>query len=400
MYWLLNSVVTLGPLILGTYISIRKKLTKKTKIVVWIICVSICFCNIWQELIEKKEKNKETKTKDYYYQLNEEQYLYSIGYTKPDVKGLGKNPLLKHYFREAQSYEGEFKFKEAIEEYKRCKSHPKATAENKFEANILISYCYIMLSETKKAEIYFKKALDESKRIEDKDKMLKAKASTLSNLGIIHSINKPDKALKYYKEALEIHRKIGDTSRIEIGLNNISYIYNILDKPEKALEYKIEYLEIQKKIQKKTQNNRVERGIAWALGDIGHIYIDLRKPSEALKYSEEALEIHKKIGDTLGELRIATNLESIGSLYSDLGKPDEALKCHTEALEIYKKNGFKLGIVMQLHAISSIYNDLGKFEEALKYSKEAKEIYDKSNINERFRSRLFRNLGNDVIEKE
>jgi tetratricopeptide (TPR) repeat protein len=285
---LLTLFVTLGPLILATYIS-TWKIPRKTKAAVWIICAVLCLGNFCKISKENKEKNKETKTKEYYFQSIERQELKSKGLPITYVNGLGENPLLKHSFKEGQSYEKESKYKEAIEVYKRCKYHPKATEKNRVAANLLIGNCYYSLSKLKEAEKYYKEVLSISKRVKDEDEMLQGRSSSLGNIGLIYwNLGKPNTALKYITEALVIHKRIGYEHGIANNLTNIGLIYSDLGKPDTALKYHTEALEIDKR-------TGYEQGIANNLGSIGLIYRNFGKPDTALKYVTEALEIFESI---------------------------------------------------------------------------------------------------------
>ena len=262
MNLVLNIILLVGPWLLGTYLAIVN-MPIRQKIIAWVICLFICICGVYRVFIKKKGKEKEGREEDYYRHLLERQELYAKGRLITYVNGLGETPLLKDFFNTGQTYQKESKFKEAIEEFKKCLSHPKATEENKVAANNLIGNCYHSLSKPKKAEKHLKQALSISKKVKNRDERLRGRSAALGNMGIIYrGLGKPDDALKYYKEALEIDRRIG---------------------------YK--------------------RGMADSLGNIGIIYSDQGKPDEALKYLKESLEIFRRIG---AQRQINITLKNIG----------------------------------------------------------------------------------------
>ena len=317
-------------------------------------------------------KPRETKSEEYYHDLQEKNEVrsqlsnkkypeaYKGFFSNPRnievyLNGIGENSNLKHPFIAGQQYEKEHSFEEAINEFKKCLFHPKATRSNRVAANILIGNCYYWLSELKEAEKYYKEALDISKKVKDKNEKLQGIASALNNISLIYrDLGKPNKALKYLKEALGIHRKIGYKKGIANALGAIGLIYRGTGKPNKALKYLKEALRIDKNINYK-------QGIANALNAIGLIYHDLGKTKEALEYLKEVLRIDKNIDYKQG---IAAALNNIGLIYHDLGKAKGALGYFKEALEINKEIGYEEGIGL-------IYNDLGNPDEALKYFKEA-----------------------------
>lgn len=246
---LLSIVLIAGPLLLGTYLSIVQEITGGTEIVVWIICLLICVAGGYRLIKGKKREEQEAEDKRYYQGLLERQELRGRDLPTPYINGLGENPLLKHSFDMGQRYEKESKFNEAIEEYKKCLSHPKAIEENKVAANVLIGDCYYVLSKLKEAENHYKEALDISKRVKDKGERLQGRAAALGNIGLIYiDLGKPDEALKYLKEALEIDRKIGYEQGRAAALCNIGVIYSELSKPDEALKYLREALETFKRI--------------------------------------------------------------------------------------------------------------------------------------------------------
>jgi tetratricopeptide (TPR) repeat protein len=283
---------------------------------------------VYQQSKQTSDIAKEKKTNEYYQNLLERQELRMRGHPINYINGLGENPLLKHHFEKGQDLSKESRFKQAINEFKKCLSHPKATKSNEVAAHILIGNCYYSLSMITKAKSHYIEALNLSGKVNDKDESLRGKSTALGNIGLIYSdLGKPDEALKYHQDALAIDRKIGYEQGIANQLGNIGLIYSSLGKPDEALKYLKDALAIHRKI-------GYEQDIASALGNIGLIYIDLGKPDEALKYHQDALAIDRKIGYEQG---IANQLGNIGLIYIDLGKPDEALKYLKESLEIFKR---------------------------------------------------------------
>ncbi|MEG4397035.1 tetratricopeptide repeat protein [Microcoleus sp. BROC3] len=60
----------------------------------------------------------------------------------------------------------------------------------------------------------------------------------LNYIGLVYdSISQPQKALKYYNQALPISRKLGDRLGEAGTLNNICLAYNNISQPQEALKY-------------------------------------------------------------------------------------------------------------------------------------------------------------------
>lgn len=235
---------------------------------------------------------EETKAKEYYRQLQERQELYSRGLPKDYIGTLGENPLLKHSFNMGQMHKKEFEFRQALEEFNECLSHPNATEEERVAASILIGNCYYMLFEMRNAEDYYEKARDLSTRVRDERARSLGRAAALGNMGLVHAyLRKLDEALEHYNEALDIYKEIGDDEGIAKCLNNIGTTYGDLGKPDEALEYYNEALAISRKI-------GYQQGIANQLTNIGFTYYDMNqgKLDEALEYLEDALEAYELLG--------------------------------------------------------------------------------------------------------
>ena len=223
------------------------------------------------------------------------------------IDGLGNNPLLKHNLNKGKKYEKNNKYKDAINEYKKCFSYPGITKPQEIAANILIGNCYYYISNIKEAENQYKSALEISEQLENKEERFQVKSIALGNIGNIYS-DKGDleEALKYLNESLFIAREI-EYSKVEANsLNSIGNIYS-------------------------------------AQGNLG----------EALKYYEEALVIHREIGYRLGE---AISLGNIGDLYSKKGELDKALKYLKESLVILEKCNLMFGRTIIKNNILEIQN--------------------------------------------
>ncbi len=258
----LRILLIAGPLPLGIYLSTVEAIPAEGKIVAWIVCGLICISGVILTLKEEADKRKQSKETTYGLYLAQRGELRDSGLPTAYVNGLGENPLLEHSFNEGRKHENESRFKEAIKEYQKCLDHPKATCENRVAANILIGNCYYSLSRLKEAEKHYREGWRLSKRVKDKKEKLQGRSAAVGNIGLIYSdLGKPDEALNYLKEALEIHRKIGYEQGIANQLGNIGLIYHDVGKPDEALNYLKEALEIFKRIRAQPQIEMTVRNI-------------------------------------------------------------------------------------------------------------------------------------------
>jgi len=366
MNTLINFISIAGPLIFAACIFALKNISIEMKTGLWIICALVLIFDIYLIIKDKKNKEEKSKREGLYNRLYERQELFDRSLPGTVTDALERNPLLKKSFRSGQKYEKEYKFEKAIKAYEKCLYDLSIPEEDKIGFNILIGNCYYFLSKLNQAEKHFKESLNILKRAENKMAKLPAKSAALGSIGnIYHNLGKPDEALEYYQQALEINRKLGCEQGAAHNLNNIGTLYNELGKHDEALKCQEEALEISKKF-------KDQQAIANSLTNIGIIHTDSGKPEEVLKLFQEALDINKKNKYQEG---IANVFNNIGLAHSNLKETDQALNYYEKALKINKKIGYKEGVATNLGNIGLIYITLGKSEEALKYYQEALEVF-------------------------
>ena len=248
MIYLLSFLVLVISLLLSIYLSQKVKSKKGKMAVLGAFSIVIILYGILT-LLQMKEKRQESKATEYYRQLEEKNYLFGMGLPNSYVGGLGDNPLLKHSFKMGQKYRNEFKFKEAIEQYKECLFHPKSTPENKVAASNLIGICYFMLGKFSEAEKCYEQAILIAEEVKDEHEKLDGKAAAVGNKGIIYAIfGNTDKALESLEYASNIYEKIGGEYNKATIVCSIGSIYGNLGKVDDALECFRQSLEIFKKI--------------------------------------------------------------------------------------------------------------------------------------------------------
>ncbi|MBU7046334.1 MAG: tetratricopeptide repeat protein, partial [Theionarchaea archaeon] len=211
---------------------------------------------------------------------------------------------------------------------------------------------YYALSQNGSALKNYEAMLELAAKVDEKS-AIEGKSAALGNIGLIYSAKGDlDEALKYHKEALEIHRDIGYRQGEASDLGNLGLVYSAKGDLDEALKYHKATLDIHRDI-------GYRQGEASDLGNIGLVYSDKGDLDEALKYHKEALDIHRDIGYRQGE---ASQLGNIGLIYSAKGDLDEALKYHKEALDIHRDIGYRQGEANQLGNIGLIYSDKGDLD--------------------------------------
>lgn len=134
------------------------------------------------------------------------------------------------------------------------------------------------------------------------------KMSVLLNLGnAYYALSQNGSALKNYEAMLELAAKVDEKSAIEgksAALGNIGLIYRAKGDLDEALKYHKEALEIHRDI-------GYRQGEASDLGNIGLIYRAKGDLDEALKYHKEALSILDTYGLTYGRDIISRAIDLI-----------------------------------------------------------------------------------------
>jgi len=199
-----------------------------------------------------------------------------------------------------------------------------------------------------------------------------------------------DKALEYYKTALELEQdeELRRKEGIAKQLGNIGNIYRIKGELEKALEYHEKALELDEELRRK-------EGMAADYGNIGIVYKTKGELSKALEYHEKALEVYVRLGRKEG---MATAYGNIGIVYFTKGELDEALEYHKKALKLVEELGIKEGIARQLGNTGIVYFTKGELDEALEYFKKALKLVEELGIKEGI-AKQFENIGSVYSRK-
>jgi len=188
----------------------------------------------------------------------------------------------------------------------------------------------------------------------------------LNNIGNVYlSLAEYPKALDYYQQALAIHKKVGNKPMEGNTLNNFGLVYHNLGEYPKALDYYQEALAIHKQVSNKPMEGTT-------LNNIGNVYASLAEYPKALDYYQQSLAINKQVGNKAIE---GTTLNNIGLVHNSLGEYPKALDYHQQALSIHKQVGNKLMEGTTLNNIGLVYNSLEKYPKALDYYQQALAIF-------------------------
>jgi tetratricopeptide (TPR) repeat protein len=105
--------------------------------------------------------------------------------------------------------------------------------------------------------------------------------------------------------------------------------YFSLSEFNRAIEFYRQALEISRKIADRN-------GEANSLMNLGSAYYSLGQYQQAINFYQQSLEIFREIGDRNGE---ANSLDNLGNAYYSLGHYQQAIQFHQRSLEIFREIG-------------------------------------------------------------
>ncbi|MBN4081552.1 tetratricopeptide repeat protein [bacterium AH-315-C07] len=214
--------------------------------------------------------------------------------------------------------------------------------------------------------------------------LLNTDLNDTTRIGILHKLfwktylSRPDTALHYAQQHLQLAQNINEPKRIGWAFNNIGVIFSIKGDYPRALTNFFQALKIDSLL-----NNK--RGIAIRLGNIGIVYEEQSNYPKALQYYFKALEMDSVMGNKKG---IATKLGNIGLVYSNQSDYPKALQYYFKALEMDsvmlgqaqqsgnpdKVGRAKIGIARHLGNIGIVYKEQNDYPKALQYYFKALEM--------------------------
>jgi tetratricopeptide (TPR) repeat protein len=161
---------------------------------------------------------------------------------------------------------------------------------------------------------------------------------------------------RYYSEALEIARDLGDQRAVAQALYNLSYTDRIAGNEEAGFAKLRQALEVARSIGDRQLT-------ADCLGLIGNHELREGAPQEGLAMVEEALDIYRELGNRFA---VADSLSGIGSAYRLVGDGEAACDAHRQALEIFVEVGNPTGIAMVFEEMAMVETMDGRHERALR----------------------------------
>jgi DNA-binding SARP family transcriptional activator len=188
-----------------------------------------------------------------------------------------------------------------------------------------------------------------------------AEAWLLNNLGMAFGLQRKERAVECFEQALGIYREIGDQPGQARAANNVAQACLRLRRYPEALEAAQRSLVMQRQA-----GDRHGEGIA--LGNLGDACRELGRFDAAIGHLEQALGIFRELGDEHSE---ADSLSDLGDVYLTVGRLDDALSCLRASLAIWRAHGERYGQAATLGRLGLAQKRAGRRQEARELLSEA-----------------------------
>lgn len=161
---------------------------------------------------------------------------------------------------------------------------------------------------------------------------------------------RPDKALDYYRKAIDICNKEGYVMQLAILYNNVATQYDYIGDFKKSAEYYNKALAICRQY----NNRKKEAGILSSMGDL---FLKHEQYLECIDYQLKSLAIHEEVGNNIGVLNV---LMSIATGYTELYKATGRDMANLDTALSYCEKGFahlekSFDLGADYHLVSDLY---------------------------------------------
>ncbi|HDS09787.1 MAG TPA: tetratricopeptide repeat protein [Firmicutes bacterium] len=207
--------------------------------------------------------------------------------------------------------------------------------------------------------------LDKGMKLAKKLNLAIFQSEVLNHRGTINFyLGNLDKAMKFYKECLEIIKDTKDYVKISGAYDNIAFIYSEKGDYLNALKH----YKLSEKFGKFINNKFFMKSNSHSLGNL---YSNLAMYEKALKYYKKELKLATEMGDLhyvyLGNL-------GVGFCYLYLGKYEQAMEFIEKTLALSREQYGMLGLIYALMYKGDIYLCQGNLKETHAPYKEALDI--------------------------
>ena len=162
---------------------------------------------------------------------------------------------------------------------------------------------------------------------------------------ICWSTNEYGLALDYGRQALQLHRQLGDLEGEATALHNLAEIHRGLHSPRQAVNFYEQSLQLHWARQDHKRQ-------ALSLYGLTHALRQLNRLQQAMQKYEETLVQADLAGDRLLASRV---YHGKASLFAELGELDQAIRVMHQAASISREIGYAPGLAHSLFGLSYLY---------------------------------------------
>lgn len=223
-----------------------------------------------------------------------------------------------------------------------------------------------------KAITYYKKALELNKSRRD----IKSTALTIDNIAVVY-VNKGDykTALKYQQQAAELIKSLHDPKLLSDLQMNSGAVYNMLGQHDLAMGFFLSAYALSKELGDKSS-------IAAIAANISDVHRIKKNYQKAVEYAMESYRLARESDSPL-TLRIAT--ETLSQIYEEMNLPVEALRYYKEFSKVKDS-------ILNIENVSQINEWAAKFESAQKQKEIALLTKEKELSNSKVKQKSMINL--------
>jgi ATP/maltotriose-dependent transcriptional regulator MalT len=195
-------------------------------------------------------------------------------------------------------------------------------------------------------------------------------AQVINDQGILlDKEGESQKAIKKYKESVQVSFKISDQLGISTGLNNLGSSYRDMGDLKTAVAYFKQSLLLRRKLKMPDRIANSYSSLAGAYNASGDV-------KSALSYYFKSLHLYDSLD---WNRKIATTQNNIGTIYSSQKNFEKAMAYHKKALKIRTEIDHRFGIANSLSNLGHVYQQRGELNTSKSYYERSLIIYEKIN---------------------
>jgi len=179
--------------------------------------------------------------------------------------------------------------------------------------------------------------------------------------------SKPDTALVWAQQALELSQDADWQQGLISSWHNIGYVHYVQSNYPAALKSWTRTLELR-------EQQGDWKGMAGSYNNIGIIYLQQSSYPQALEYYFKSLKIYKALGEK--STALANSYNNIRAIYRNQSFYPKALEYYFKSFKIYKQLGNKKGMALSYNNMGIIYYNQSSYPQALEYYIKALNIYE------------------------